>query len=389
MPKNVRVNIRTKVDNAAIRHENREGRAVIIVPSATLPDDIVMNGILYPADEIAKSFETLERTPAPLGHPFHGNQFIPATDPEAINSFWVGAHNENVRQEDGRVLLDKVIDVENAGRTERGLELLNAIEEGDPIHTSTGIFMEIEESKRKNIRGIARNMVFDHDAILIGEQGAATPDQGVGMMVNGEELEVINSCIEDQLECEIDNMGIWLMDSIVREEKASRWAAIRDKVVSFIKEALQSDDTEAFSLNTNRKEDQSMVTDEQFETLSKQVETLVSNADGLATAISEAVTAALKPITEKVETLATNAQELKDAERAGYTKILVDSGLLSEDETKEMSVNVLKTLADKAQPGTAAPVAGQFQLDKDEKVLFEDVDLNANIDKAMGVKADA
>ena len=389
MPKNVRVNIRTKVDNAAIRHENREGRAVIIVPSATLPDDIVMNGILYPADEIAKSFETLERTPAPLGHPFHGNQFIPATDPEAINSFWVGAHNENVRQEDGRVLLDKVIDVENAGRTERGLELLNAIEEGDPIHTSTGIFMEIEESKRKNIRGIARNMVFDHDAILIGEQGAATPDQGVGMMVNGEELEVINSCIEDQLECEIDNMGIWLMDSIVREEKASRWAAIRDKVVSFIKEALQSDDTEAFSLNTNRKEDQSMVTDEQFETLSKQVETLVSNADGLATAISEAVTAALKPITEKVETLATNAQELKDAERAGYTKILVDSGLLSEDETKEMSVNVLKTLADKAQPGTAAPVAGQFNLDKDDEDMFKDVDLNANIDKAMGVKADA
>ena len=180
MPKKVRVNIRTKVDNAAIRHENREGRAVIIVPSATLPDDIVMNGILYPADEIAKSFETLERTPAPLGHPFHGNQFIPATDPEAINSFWVGAHNENVRQEDGRVLLDKVIDVENAGRPERGLELLNAIEEGDPIHTSTGIFMEIEESKRKNIRGIARNMVFDHDAILIGEQAAATPDQGVG-----------------------------------------------------------------------------------------------------------------------------------------------------------------------------------------------------------------
>ena len=27
-------------------------------------------------------------------------------------------------------------------------------------------------------------MYFDHDAILLGEEGAATPSQGVGMMVN-------------------------------------------------------------------------------------------------------------------------------------------------------------------------------------------------------------
>src|SRR5690606_39194565 len=65
----VRVNVRSVANTAAIRREKRNGRDVIIVPSATLPDNVVMNGILYPAEEIAKSFKGLERTPAPLGHP--------------------------------------------------------------------------------------------------------------------------------------------------------------------------------------------------------------------------------------------------------------------------------------------------------------------------------
>lgn len=119
----VRVNIRTLANTAAIRREKRNGRDVIIVPSATMPDDVVMNDILYPAAEIAKSFKSLERTPAPLGHPTINGAFVSARDPESINLGWIGAWNENVRQEDGRVLLDKVIDVEVA--TCLKMEMLN------------------------------------------------------------------------------------------------------------------------------------------------------------------------------------------------------------------------------------------------------------------------
>lgn len=39
----VRVNIRTLANAGAIRREKRNGRDVVIVPSATLPDNIVMN----------------------------------------------------------------------------------------------------------------------------------------------------------------------------------------------------------------------------------------------------------------------------------------------------------------------------------------------------------
>ena len=73
----VRVNVRC-ANVGKIRRETRDGREKIIVPSATLPDDVVMNGITYPAAEIEASYKTLEGTPAPLGHPTLGGKFCAA-----------------------------------------------------------------------------------------------------------------------------------------------------------------------------------------------------------------------------------------------------------------------------------------------------------------------
>lgn len=181
----MRVNLATEVVTTAVRKEQRSGRDVLIVPSKTLPDNIIMNGVLYPADEIAKSFHTLEGTFAPLGHPQVDGQYVNAANPLAINGFHIGAHNENVRQIDGVVHLDKVIDIDAASRTEQGLRVLNTIEKGEPIHTSTGLEFEPEDApKGASYKLIARKMNFDHDCILLDVPGAATPAQGVGMMVN-------------------------------------------------------------------------------------------------------------------------------------------------------------------------------------------------------------
>ena len=84
-----RVNIRSVANTALVRTETRNGRKIMIIPSATLPDDVVMNGIKYPAQEIANSFKTLERTPAPFGHPLVNGKFVSASDPEGIN---LGVH---------------------------------------------------------------------------------------------------------------------------------------------------------------------------------------------------------------------------------------------------------------------------------------------------------
>lgn len=196
----IRVNMKSTVANASIRRERDEsGRQVIVVPSATLPDNVVMNGGLYPAEEIAKSYATLEGTPAPLGHPQIKGQYVNATHPSAINGFWIGAYNTNVRRENGRVLLDKVIDIEVAERTESGRRVIDAINAGQPIHTSTGLLCERVPAPKgaAGYTWIATNMVFDHDAILLDEPGAATPEQGVGMMVNGNAVEVITANVAE------------------------------------------------------------------------------------------------------------------------------------------------------------------------------------------------
>lgn len=183
----IRVNMVTTVNTSKIRTEQRDGREVMIIPSFTLPDDVVMNGGLYPRDEIERSYKSLEGKLAPLEHPEVDGQFVSAQHPQAINRFHIGAWNENVRRDGHRIAVDKCLDVNYAKQTEGGRRLLERIEEGGPVHTSTGIFLNREQvanSANAGYSWIARDMVFDHDAILLDNPGAATPDDGVGLLVN-------------------------------------------------------------------------------------------------------------------------------------------------------------------------------------------------------------
>lgn len=183
----MRVNLRAAVNAADIRTEMYNGREHLVLPSYTLPDNVVMNGGLYPADEIEKSYASLENTPAPMGHPQVNGEYVSAYHPAAINGYYAGAFNRNVRREGHRVYLEKWVDVEFAKTNAQGQALLSAIESKQPIHTSTGVLLEPEavtNAAQVGYSWIARNMRFDHDAILINETGAATPEQGVGLFVN-------------------------------------------------------------------------------------------------------------------------------------------------------------------------------------------------------------
>ena len=204
------------VNPNAVTRTNIEGVEHIIVSSFTLPNNVVMNNILYPAAEIDASFEGLNRTLAPVEHPVNVNgQFVSANDPEAIHGFHAGAFNDNAEKVGNRVKVDKIINVQEALKSEKGRRLLDRINELEtsesprPIHTSTGIFLEVEElaEPQTNEEGhefsmIARNMVFDHDAILLDSIGAAQPSQGVGMAVNnaGEKIDVetVNLDVKDR-----------------------------------------------------------------------------------------------------------------------------------------------------------------------------------------------
>lgn len=356
----VRVNVTTLANAKAARKEKRNGRDVIIVPSATLPDNVIMNGVLYPADEIGKSYLQLNRKPAPLGHPMVNGKLVSASDPEGINATYIGAFNENVRREGGRVLIDKVIDVEVANRTEGGKAVLAAIEAGGPIHTSTGLVAMMETVNAATHKRVARNMIFDHDAILLGEAGAATPDQGVGMLVNSdgseEEVEVINSTITESADQEIDWAGTRLIEAVMRRQNAGAW----EKMKTAIMEALGFSEREP---STNMKEDDMSVTDEQFKSLSAEVKTLAEalKPEALATVIGNAVTAAVKPITDAQALMVANQKAKDDAEHAELVNTVVKANILDEETAKVSPLITLRKLAERAKPGTAASLSNAYK----------------------------
>lgn len=192
----MQVNVTTRVNSQSIRREVHNGRDHLILPSYTLPANVVMNGVLYSASEIDAHYAGLEGTLAPLGHPQVNGQFVSAFSPEGLNVGFVGAWNRNVKKAGNRIYLEKWVDVNKASESEGGRELLErvaAIERGEdvpPIHTSVAVFLDQlepnEEQKALGAEWVAKIHGMDHDAILLHEVGAATPEQGVGLMVNAD-----------------------------------------------------------------------------------------------------------------------------------------------------------------------------------------------------------
>ncbi|WP_368082431.1 DUF2213 domain-containing protein [Klebsiella oxytoca] len=203
-----RVNVLTVVNSASnITTETIDGKPHIVVRGITpVVDDIVMNRKLYPAAEIEKAYNTLERNPMPLGHPKVDGKHVSARDVRAVNEYHVGAWLQNVNHKGGRVTGDMYVNRQYAESSEKGKRLINRLDEmiagtnSDPIHISTGLLYSgiaaNGESKGKKYKEIATNMMFDHVAVLLDEPGAGTPEEGVGIFVNAEgdelEIEVVN-----------------------------------------------------------------------------------------------------------------------------------------------------------------------------------------------------
>ncbi|CQI98080.1 hypothetical protein [Yersinia frederiksenii] len=190
------VNVTVRVNSASIRRETYNGRDHIVIPSYTLPANVIMNNEYYPESEIDAHYRGLEGTLAPLGHPAVNGQHVSAFSPEGINIGHIGAFNRNVKKSGNRVFVEKWVDIDVANRTEGGRELLERvaqIERGEdvpPIHTSVAVFRERSEApddlKAQGADWIVKIHAMDHDAILLHEVGAATPEQGVGLMVNAD-----------------------------------------------------------------------------------------------------------------------------------------------------------------------------------------------------------
>lgn len=195
-----RIEINSKVAKGAVRRETRNGREGFVVSSKTLPFGVVMKGGLYTREQIEANYEKLNGTVAPLGHPEVDGKPISAFSVDGMAQSWAGAWNENARIEGNRVAVDKWVDIEVASRTEKGKLLVNRLEqlekgEGAPIHTSVAVLCTRDPAPpdAKGYTWVANIRDMDHDAILLDEPGAATPDQGVGLAVNADDATTLQA----------------------------------------------------------------------------------------------------------------------------------------------------------------------------------------------------
>lgn len=126
-----RVNVLTVVNSASnITTETIDGKPHIVVRGITpVVDDIVMNRKLYPAAEIEKAYNTLERNPMPLGHPRVDGKHVSARDVRAVNEYHVGAWLQNVTHKDGKVTGDMYVNRQYAESSEKGKRLINRLDE--------------------------------------------------------------------------------------------------------------------------------------------------------------------------------------------------------------------------------------------------------------------
>lgn len=359
----VRANIRSVVNSEMIRREQRDGRDVVVVKSATLPDDIVMNGILYPAEEIEASYKSLEGTPAPLGHPTVNNMFVSAKTPLGLNLGYFGAWNANVQRQNGRVLIEKVVDVERANESKMGRRVLAALEQGKPIHTSTGLTMNLRECTRSDLADLeGYNMEFDHDAILLDEEGAATPEDGVGMLVNraegenGTSINVVNGDVSEKYDEHIDMLGMELLAAMDRKESASRWERVKGAVM------------EAFGLMReeigNQRKEATIMAEKEEDTMSGEIKKLNERMDRLEERLGS-MEESIKNMGDKQEKAnaaleAINAKA--EADRAELVNKVVEAKLLDEDTAKDTPDAALNAMlnSSRKEPTPAPGIWGGF-----------------------------
>ena len=348
------VNMSAKVDNKTIRHAKRNGRDVIIVPSATLPDNVVMNGIKYTPEFIESVYKTLERSPAPVGHPRFNGVYVNAADPEAQNGFGVGAWNENVRRHNGRVFLDKVIDVEVARNSERGRALLSAIEKKEPIHTSTGLAMKTNAAAGDGYTKIAVSGHCDHDAFLLDEPGAATPDQGVGVFVNsqGERMDVVNADMSEWIDGIAHEMAFEVVDAAERAKRMGMVEKVKAQFVKLFGDVLDSETPPEETVANPGDSDMSITPEQLQAALDKQAETLRTNAKQDTEA---AIAAAVQPLQEQLDAVNAETKAAKEAEHAQAVEAVVNAKLMDEAEAKALPLNALNALVKTTK--RAAPLA--------------------------------
>jgi hypothetical protein len=439
--KTTRVHVLSAVNAGAV---SKAGGRYTVKNVVGAVDGIVMNGMLYPGEQLAAGAPSLEGKPAPAGHPKDdAGRYISANSGDALLSSYAGAVCKNVRHEGGRTVYDVVVNEAQAKAHPDGAKLVERLDaamngtNAAPIHVSTGLYCKAitanGESLGKKYSRVATDIVYDHSAILLNEEGAGTPEQGVGMFLNaaGEAEQVEAVAVNEALDRRGEGLGSWaqgLLRKLLGNEDELSLDQIRDGLYKglpkggWVREvfaryavwsdadgrmyrqdySVSSDGSVAFSgtaqevretreyepINNLQKDAMKDMLIAALNSAGITTEGL-SDAQLLAAYNAHVGAAAVAPVQTKLDaanaqlqTLQANAQQAEAAELATLaTELAANSKGLTADDFKAMGLKRCKEL--KGAGTTAAPVLpGSSAPTGNAGDEFAGYDMNAAIDKA-------
>lgn len=434
MNNKLQVNVLTTINSASnISEQIIDGDPHYVIKNVVpVVDDVVMNNGLYPGEEIRKSYHGLDGKPAPYNHPMIDGKYVSASMTRAANQFSVGAWIENSSHDGSKALVDLKVNKVIAERSEKGQELLgriealmNSTEDAEPIHVSTGLLLNREAaegtSKGKKYTWIARNMEWDHLAILPpGVPGAGTPEDGVGIFAtNGEQIERITVNLEDSTVPDESankiNYKSWLHKAInyITNKSDLSFENISEQIRQILKaEAGEDvwpyivavyDDRVGFEIKGQIFQQFYIVEDDVVKLVGERVKAVyktelepVKSTEGeismtneeLQAAVAEAtklaVNEALKPVQEKLDSVTAELTDVKGklAANAEQEETAMRAAIIAELKLPESAVNALKGDALRetyALTSKAAPISGGFQPNHEAEDQWKDYDLNAHM----------
>ena len=341
-----------------IVREVRDGKRILRIPAKTMPGgDFVMSRIKFSKDNVIEKMSTLEDTPAPLGHPFdEEGVMLSATSKKGIQDHYAAAWNENVRWEDeggpgnlGRVAMDVVIYEDEARGNPRAERVVSAVKKAyaanEPVNTSVGLFAWVQPVAGGNYDYEALIDRFDHNAILLDEPPASTPEEGTGLFVAS-----ARGAAQIEMLC-------FSADSAEPVEEVEPSGLCKDRIIDGVGRMFGLRNREETDMSEDAKQEPEVETPK-----AESNEPAVTQAafDEFKTEMKAAFAEALAPLKETSDKQAAAFKADEDSKRAEAAAKVVKAGFMKEEQiTDEISTNVLLTMASNVgEPGKAADIEG-------------------------------
>ena len=172
-----------------IREETMDGKKHLVVPVVMMVEGVHSGShgaILHQGAELARFTEAWNGIPVTISHPTQDGENVSANSPTVLDQSAVGrifnAYYDNGLKAEAWIDLEKI--------TSRSPTALAYIRSGRPLEVSVGVFNDTEftegEWNGETYEAIASNYRPDHLALLPGERGACSWEDGCGIRANKE-----------------------------------------------------------------------------------------------------------------------------------------------------------------------------------------------------------